>query len=148
MSRARPSVVVARAYIDSRTGDVVERYPVYSVHQYAMAPMALTELAAAGGRDHDGSVRRGLAWLQIHPECVEPLVAPDLGVVWRKVGRREPAKAARTVAALASRVHAGTSVSGVDRLWPPGRVDYECRPYELGWLLYASAGSAARGGAG
>jgi len=20
---------------------------------------------------------------------------------------------------------------------PPGRVDYECRPYELGWLLYA-----------
>ena len=22
-------------------------------------------------------------------------------------------------------------------LFPPVRVDYECRPYELGWLLYA-----------
>ena len=134
-------------HYDARTGDVVERYPVYSVHQYAMAPMALSELAAAGGRDHDAPVHRGLAWLQTHPECVEPLVAPDLGVVWRKVGRREPPKAARTVAALAGRVSPRISVPGVDRLWPPGRVDYECRPYELGWLLYASAGPVGQGGA-
>ena len=22
-------------------------------------------------------------------------------------------------------------------MFPPGPIDYECRPYELGWLLYA-----------
>jgi hypothetical protein len=27
----------------------------------------------------------------------------------------------------------------IDRVWPPGRIDYECRPYEPGWLLYAWA---------
>ncbi len=35
-------------HYDTRTGGVVERYPVYSVHQHAMAPMVLHDLA--GGR--------------------------------------------------------------------------------------------------
>ena len=125
-------------HYDVRTGQVTERYPVYSVHQHGMAPMVLADLAACGGTDYAVPMRRGLDWLETHPECVEPLIAPALGVVWRKVGRREPLKAARTLAAVASRVRPGTEVPGVDRLWPAGRVDYECRPYELGWLLYAS----------
>jgi hypothetical protein len=125
-------------HYDARTGDVVERYPVYSVHQHGMAPMVLTELAAAGGTDHGEAVQRGLGWLSTHPECVEPIVAPDLGVVWRKVGRREPFKAARAAGAVATRVRRGAEVPFVDWVWPAGRVDYECRPYELGWLLYAS----------
>ncbi|GAB3883503.1 hypothetical protein GCM10027612_15740 [Microbispora bryophytorum subsp. camponoti] len=37
-------------HYDARTGAVVEGYPVYSVHQLAMAPMALLDLADAGGR--------------------------------------------------------------------------------------------------
>ena len=125
-------------HYDARTGDVVERYPTYSVHQHGMAPMVLSELAAAGGTDHREAVQRGFDWLSTHPECVEPVVAPDLGVVWRKVGRREPFKAARAAGALATRVRPGARVPFVDRVWPAGRVDYECRPYELGWLLYAS----------
>ena len=39
-------------HYDSRNGSVVEGYPVYSVHQHAMAPMALLDLAEAGGTDH------------------------------------------------------------------------------------------------
>jgi len=132
-------------HYDARTGDVVERYPVYSVHQHGMAPMVLTELAEAGGTDHREAVQRGFSWLWTHPECVEPLVAPTLGVVWRKVGRREPFKAARAAGAITSRVRPGAQVPFVDRIWPAGRVDYECRPYELGWLLYAS-GSAMQEG--
>ena len=125
-------------HYDSRTGDVVEGYPVYAVHQHGMAPMVLGELAAAGGTDNSDAVARGVRWLWTHPECVEPLIAPDLGVVWRKVGRREPFKAARAVNAATTRVRPGSRAPFVDRIWPPGRVDYECRPYELGWLLYAS----------
>ena len=125
-------------HYDARTGDVVERYPTYSVHQHGMAPMVLSELAAAGGTDHREAVQRGFDWLGTHPECMEPLVAPNLGVVWRKVGRREPFKAARAAGAVASRVRPGLQVPFVDQIWPAGRVDYECRPYELGWLLYAS----------
>ena len=132
-------------HYDARTGEVVERYPTYSVHQHGMAPMVLSELADAGGTNHREAVQRGFEWLGTHPECVEPLVAPDLGVVWRKVGRREPYKASRAVGALVSRVRPGAEVPFVDHIWPAGRVDYECRPYELGWLLYAS-GSAMQEG--
>jgi len=125
-------------HYDARTGDIAERYPVYSVHQYGMAPMALAELALAGGDDHGPAIDRGVNWLVTHPECVEPLVSSGLGVVWRKVGRRDARKAARAVGALNSRVRPHTLAPGVDRLWRADRVDYECRPYELGWLLYAA----------
>lgn len=124
-------------HYDARDGGVVERYPVYSVHQHGMAPMALFELAEAGGEDHRGAAARGLHWLETHPECMEPLIADDLGVVWRKVGRREVAKAARGLAALTTRVRPGLRPPALDAVFPPGAVDHECRPYELGWLLYA-----------
>ncbi len=126
-------------HYDVRDGSVVEGYPVYSVHQHAMGPMALADLHAAGGPDHSDPVERGLAWLTTHPEVVDDLIQDRLGVVWRKVGRRERAKAVRAVSALSTSVRPGWHLPGIDRLSPPGPIDHECRPYELGWLLYAWA---------
>ena len=75
----------------------------------------------------------------------EPLIAADKPVIWRKVGRNDPRKLVRGMAAARSAVLPGTSMPGVGLLFPAGTVDYECRPYELGWLLYAwLSGSAAR----
>lgn len=127
-------------HYDSRTGDVVEPYPVYSVHQHAMAPMALFDLLGSGGDDHRGELERGVGWLRSHPEVVEELISERWGLVWRKVGRREPRKAARALQAAASSVRPHARVPGLDHLLPPRVVDHECRPYELGWLLYAWGG--------
>lgn len=124
-------------HYDSRDGSVVEGYPVYSVHQHAMAPMVLRDLVEAGGTDHLSEVAAGVSWLRTHPEVREGLECASFGLVWRKVGRREPRKAARAVAALTTSVRPGLHLPGLDRALPPGRVDHECRPYELGWLLYA-----------
>ena len=124
-------------HYDARTGAVVEKYPVYSVHQHAMAPMVLFDLLSAGGEDHSENIARGVNWLRIHPEVMDDLVSPVHGVVWRKVGRREPKKASRSLSAVTTAVRPGAHLPGVDRLFPPERIDYECRPYELGWLLYA-----------
>lgn len=124
-------------HYDSRDGSVVEPFPVYSVHQHAMAPMALLELVEAGGQDHLDSVRRGLGWLDDHPEVPAALVAEQQGVIWRKVGRREPPKAVRAVSAMTTAIRPGFHLPGLDAAFPPSKVDYECRPYELGWLLYA-----------
>ncbi|QIX27847.1 hypothetical protein ncot_15560 [Nocardioides sp. JQ2195] len=124
-------------HYDIRNGGVVEKFPVYSVHQHAMGPMALFDLLEAGGDDHTAAVARGLAWLQTHPEVVEELVSPRFGVIWRKVGRREPPKAARAVNTATTAVRVGAHLPGIDRLLPPTSVDHECRPYELGWLLHA-----------
>ena len=124
-------------HYDIRTGDVVEGFPVYSVHQHAMAPMVLFDLAEAGGTDHTAEIVAGLEWIETHPGVVEELVSERLGVIWRKVGRREPRKAARALAAITTSLQPGLKLRGLDLVLPPVKVDYECRPYELGWLLYA-----------
>ena len=86
-------------------GDVIERYPVYAVHQDAMAPMALFALRGrrrARLREH---VRRGLEWLRSAPRAraAARWSTTEAGLIWRKVARREPGKLARTLQALASR---------------------------------------------
>jgi hypothetical protein len=124
-------------HYDARDGSVVERYPVYSVHQHAMAPMALLDLARAGGDDHSDSIVRGLDWLTTHPEVDQELVSEEESQIWRKVGRREPAKAARKIAAVTTSIRAGWHLPGINAVFPPKLIDRECRPYELGWLVYA-----------
>ncbi|WP_245410881.1 WecB/TagA/CpsF family glycosyltransferase [Microvirga flavescens] len=124
-------------HYDTRDGTVVEGYPVYSVHQHAMAPMALLDLAEAGGHDHRQAIGSGLMWLYEHPEVSGDLICEESGVIWRKVGRREPAKAVRKISAVTTALSPGLHLSGLEAIFPPTRIDYECRPYELGWLLYA-----------
>jgi hypothetical protein len=122
-------------HYDSRNGSVVEGYPVYSVHQHAMAPMALLDLADAGGADHLRAVSRGLQWLSNPPETDEDLIASDLAITWRKVARNDPRKAVRGLRAVSTRILPDWRLSSLDKVLPPGVVDHECRPYELGWLL-------------
>jgi hypothetical protein len=125
-------------HYDVRSGHVIEPYPVYAVHQNAMGPMALFDLHEAGGPDLRDHARRGVAWLAASPELGgASLVDAEAGVIWRKVARREPGKLSRTLQALASRAGHDVRVPALDRLLPPGRVDYETRPYQAGWLLYA-----------
>ncbi len=124
-------------HYDANHGSVVEGYPVYSVHQHGMGPMALLDLREAGGRDHLRSVIGGLGWIDRHPEVSGAMVDEGENVIWRKAGRREPKKLVRAVSALTTAVHPGMKLPTLDAIFPPNRLDRECRPYELGWLLYA-----------
>ncbi len=125
-------------HYDVRVGAVIERYPVYSVHQDAMAPMALLALAEAGGTDHQAAIRSGLQWLEHSPELLGGTLIDDAaGLIWRKVARREPRKLTRRLQAVASAVHPALRVPGVSAIFPPVAVDWESRPYHLGWILHA-----------
>ena len=125
-------------HYDVRTGRVIEGYPVYAVHQDGMAPMALLGLHEAGGADHRAEIERGLAWLHGAPELAgQSLIDERAGMIWRKVARREPRKLVRRAQAVASYLHPKLRLPGMDFLFPPGVIDDECRPYHLGWLLYA-----------
>ncbi|WP_217995824.1 WecB/TagA/CpsF family glycosyltransferase [Kribbia dieselivorans] len=130
-------------HYDVRDGSVAERYPVYSVHQHAMAPMALFDLAECGGDDHTDAALKGVDWLHIHPEVFSELVDEEHAVIWRKVARRGR-RTARTAAALTTSVKPGWHPPGVDWALPANVIDRECRPYELGWLLYAWNSRAGR----
>ncbi len=123
-------------HYDVRSGSVIEGYPVYSVHQDAMGPMALMDLRDAGGDDHSQSIQRGLSWLVSAPEIGRSLIDDSEGVVWRKVGRNDPVKAVRRIRAVCTAVRPGFLVQSLDRVFRPATIDYECRPYHLGWILH------------
>ncbi|MEU7031062.1 hypothetical protein AB0A60_30785 [Streptomyces sp. NPDC046275] len=133
-------------HYDARYGTVVEGYPVYSVHQHAMAPTALLDLAEAGGTDFGEPVRRGLRWMTEVPElaragATEPMILDELGVTWRKVYRGDPKKAVRAARGLSTRLVPGLRIGALDRVFRPASVDRECRPYEFGWMLFAWLGA-------
>ncbi|MFD6111519.1 hypothetical protein ACFWG0_15595 [Streptomyces yangpuensis] len=138
-------------HYDARAGGVIEGFPVYSVHQHAMAPTALFDLAEAGGTDFGAAIRRGLRWMTEVPELAgptgtprEPMIREDLGVTWRKVYRGDPKKAVRAARGLTTRVVPNARLAPLDLLFRPRAVDRECRPYEFGWMLFAWFGGPQR----
>jgi hypothetical protein len=140
-------------HYDARLGTVVEGYPVYSVHQHAMAPTALFDVTEAGGSDFGPAIRKGLRWmtevteLAAAPGKAEPMILDELGVTWRKVYRGDPKKAVRAARGVTTRVLPGATLGPLDRLFGPDAVDRECRPYEFGWMLFAWLGSLPSSGA-
>lgn len=121
-------------HYDVRTGRVIEGYPVYAVHQDSMGPMALLALRRIGALEtaHEAALWRGVEWLR-----QSPLVDTGSGIIWRKVCRHEPGKLVRAMQAGASRLHSRLRMPGVDWIFRPGRVDWESRPYHMGWILHA-----------
>ena len=124
-------------YYDVRTGRVVERYPVYAVHQDSMAPMAFFALAEACCRGHSESIKKGLRWLLNPTEITESLVDTQRNVIWRRVGRHEPWRLVRGLQSIASGLHPAIRLPAVDVIFAPNSVDYESRPYHMGWILHA-----------
>lgn len=127
-------------HYDARTGDVIEGYPVYTVHQHAMGPMALLDLTEAGGGDYAEPIREGLRWLLGPAELGtggEPMLLDDEGLTVRKVYRGDPHKVVRGLHTVTTRVRPGLRLPVVNRAYRPTSLDRECRPYEFGWLYFA-----------
>jgi len=120
---------------DAETGEVVERYPVFSVHQDAMAPMALLE----AGRDHRfvGPVERGLGWLSQANELGEDMVVADVGLIHRDVHLSRVGRIHRILHGVTW--CCGRQIVQAEKTWASRFVvNRECRPYHLGWILYAA----------
>jgi hypothetical protein len=120
-------------HYDSETGKVLSRYPVYSVHQHAMGPMMLLAAAEATGRDFSEAIYKGLSWISGSNELHRDFIEPSLRLVWRSI----------YLDSLDAYIDAALRFSQLRTGCAPVRqlkVRYECRPYELGWLLYAFAG--------
>jgi hypothetical protein len=120
-------------HYDSVSGRVVSRYPVYSVHQHAMGPMMLFAASEATGCEFNQAIYKGLAWISCNNEIRGDLVERRHNLVWRSI-YLDSTDAYADAALRFSRLRKGTA--DARRL----KVRYECRPYELGWLLYAFAG--------
>jgi hypothetical protein len=117
-------------HYDSSTGRVLGDYPVYSVHQDAMAPMALFALADAAGLNFDGPIYKGLNWIFGGNEMGRDLRDPHNTLVWRSLFESK----------VRTRCNELFRFAGLSRSARDLRINYEDRPYHLGWVLYAFAG--------
>jgi hypothetical protein len=126
-------------HYDTAAGVVCEGYPVFSVHQDAMAPMALFASDKASGRNHLEKIELGLRWIFGNNELSTNLFQPDLGLIWRDIERRDAAKAWRAAKALLCLCGWQPSQDAIDKSQIGFRINYECRSYHLGWILYAWA---------
>ena len=119
---------------DVVSGEVLERDSVYSAHQYATAPMALLDLLEAGGRDPWWPLLRGLSWIESHSRA---LISDRDGLIWRRMYRPQRASLLSRIWELLTGTALGQHVSTYSGSEGPIGIDHECRPSELGWLLYA-----------
>ena len=123
---------------DAERGAVVERYEIYSVHQDAMAPMALLELweVCRDPRLTD-AVERSLSWIHGGNELGVDMVDRASGLVLRSI-RRKPSHDRVWAAAKTAASVAGLSTNGAPaRLIETNPTD---RPYHFGWVLEAWCG--------
>ena len=133
-------------FYSTRAPKIIEGYPVYSVHQDAMAAMALLPATRLGAGDYLDALAIGLRWISGQNELGQSLVDGRAGLIHRAIQRRggdcdglagwsRRQRGAAYVAALAGRSRPAPS-----ELEPCS----ECRSYHLGWLLLAAAMAAGR----
>jgi hypothetical protein len=119
-------------HYDANMGSAIGRYPVYSVHQDGMAPMALFSLQDACGLDFSNAIKRGLLWITGNNELDFDLRDTSQNMIWRSFYQNKFEKYYERLSSLYSsnRTHSNSH----DLM-----ILFECRPYHLGWLLYAFA---------
>jgi hypothetical protein len=115
---------------DKRACCVVNRYPVFSLHQDGIAPVGLLALGEATGQSFHASIYKGLSWTAGANELGCDLRNLDRGLIWDAIGRRNQiANYWEAALSLFNRSRA-SQTKGL-------RVRYEARPDHFGWLLYA-----------
>ena len=121
-------------HYDSLSGRVLEGYPVFSVHQHAMGPMTLFALGEAAQCDFTPWIDRGLKWINAENELGFNMEDDAAQVIWR-CQYRSASQVKTYLKAALSRGDTAKPYEAKKDL----KVLFECRPYELGWLLYAFA---------
>ena len=118
---------------DAHTGEVARKYPVYSLHQDALAPMVLFGLGERTGEDFSDDINDGVLWLHRRNEVDIHMVSKSLHVIWE--GVHEAKKKLYTEDIVPPK-----NIRLTKDKTRPLDVGFECRPSHLGWLLFALSG--------
>ena len=123
---------------DVERGVVVEPYELYSVHQDAMAPMALLALSRVSGeRAYRDAAVRGLEWIRGGNDLGVNMLDRRAGILHRSIRRRRPFDRALLYANTATAMLARPMLA---RARGPLELNRTDRPYHLGWVLEAWSG--------
>ena len=109
---------------------VVNRYPVFSLHQDGIAPVSLLALGEATGQSFHEPIFKGLAWLAGGNELGDDLRNLDRGLIWDSIAPRSRMTNYWEAALHFMNISGGPQAESL-------RIRYEARPDHFGWLLYA-----------
>jgi hypothetical protein len=124
---------------DAQRGTVVEEYEVYSVHQDAMAPMALFALAELTNRpEYACAAVRGVSYGFGRNELGISFYDDGAAFAHRSIRRRKPYDRAVLAANAVTTRALGRAMPG--RISAALELNRTCRPYHLGWILEAWSG--------
>jgi len=116
---------------NAATGRKAGKYPVFATHQNGMAPMMLFAAGKAAGEDFRPAIYKGLRWLDRKNELGVNMIDADEHLIWRCIHKNPNQRywdGFRAVLGLS------TDIKHTEL-----QVKFECRPYHLGWILYAFA---------
>jgi hypothetical protein len=102
-----------------------------------MAPLALFALGDATHSDFGPWIYKGLQWISGNNELDYEMPSPSARVIWRSMFRSSSKRYWNTAIAFVTKREDQATRNGLEVL-------LECRPYHLGWLLYAFAGRDAQ----
>ena len=117
-------------HYDAFTGEVIGQYPVYATHQDGMAPMALFTIGEITGQDFSHSIYRGLEWINRKNELDFEFIDTSRNVIWRSIYKSKHKIPSDEILALLRINNRNTDRRRL-------KINWECRPYHLGWILYA-----------
>ncbi len=120
------------------SGRVVDYYPVYSVHQHAMAPFFLLEAIDQGYSEFREPLVKGFRWILGDNELGQHMVERTHHVIWRSIKRQGNFEKLTRVARAAGVRYTG--LKSTVEIRNALRINHECRSYELGWALWAFSG--------
>jgi hypothetical protein len=123
--------------IDVASGIPLDVYPVFAVHQDAMAMLFLHPALDDGLPGVEDAIARSLAWVDGANELGEPMWIDEPPLLWRSIRRDESLRPQRRFARSLARSLAGRAGSDATAR---AVVNRECRSYHPGWILYAWAG--------
>jgi hypothetical protein len=131
---------------DVQRAQVVEPYQLYTVHQDAMAPMALLELHEVCDDDrYRAAAVRGIDWIYGRNDLQVPLRDPHRPILSRSIRRRPPWNRAMLYANAAAALGGLSWRANCHDCLEINRTD---RPYHLGWVLEAWCGREQLGSYG
>lgn len=121
-------------HYDAASGVVTRPYPVYSVHQDGMAPMALLALSAVAKElDFNRPILRGIGWIGGDSLLGKDMRDFERKLIWRSIALGSARPQVQELTFLLCG-YTGRNAT------PNPHIVAECRPYELGWALYALCG--------
>lgn len=119
------------------SGQVVDFYEVYSVHQHGMAPALLKPAMKRGVVGAREALERGFRWVLGDNELGVPMLRPDISVMARSQARK--GWASRRDVRLARASFNALTGRGARLTGRPEEITItpEVRSYELGWTLWS-----------